>query len=233
MSATLCCATADGAINGPLEPTPSPTAATCVLPTNGHGAGPSEGLLAGLTGWLPAAATQTAEAILISSSGERPLGGDHGDISQRIAGQRGNMPELLNVVIDISHHNGNVNLAKAKQDGILGVIHKATQGQTFKDPTYRRNRQSAKDAGLLWGAYHFGTGSDGLKQAQHFLAVVGNEPGTLLAPSTSSRTPQGQAWTSRRRARSSPASTRKRGGSRAFTRGTTSSSCWGPAPIRC
>src|SRR5262245_16850217 len=101
------------------------------------------------------------------------------------------------------------------------------------DPTYRRNRQSAKDAGLLWGAYHFGTGSDGLKQAQHFLAVVGNEPGTLLAPSTSSRTPQGQAWTSRRRARSSPASTRKRGGSRAFTRGTTSSSCWGPAPIRC
>src|SRR5262245_16850216 len=42
------------------------------------------------------------------------------------------MPEPLNVVIDISHHNGNVNLAKAKQDGILGVIHKATQGQTFR-----------------------------------------------------------------------------------------------------
>jgi lysozyme len=66
--------------------------------------------------------------------------------------------------IDISHHDGNVNLAKAKEDGILGVIQKATQGQTFKDPTYQRNRQKAKDAGLLWGAYHFGTGSDGLKQ---------------------------------------------------------------------
>jgi len=85
----------------------------------------------------------------------------------------------LNVVIDISHHNGNVDLAKAKEDGILGVIQKATQGQTFKDPTYERHRQKAKDAGLLWGAYHFGTGSDGLKQAQHFL-VVGNDPGTLL-----------------------------------------------------
>jgi lysozyme len=91
------------------------------------------------------------------------------------------MPEPLNVVIDISHHDGNVNLAKAKKDGILGVIQKATQGQTFKDPTYERNRQKAKDAGLLWGAYHFGTGSDGLKQAQHFLDVVGNDPGTLLA----------------------------------------------------
>jgi len=45
------------------------------------------------------------------------------------------MPEPLNVVIDISHHDGNVNLAKAKEDGILGVIQKATQGQTFKDPT--------------------------------------------------------------------------------------------------
>jgi lysozyme len=62
------------------------------------------------------------------------------------------MPDPLNVVIDISHHNGNVNLAKAKGDGILGVIHKATQGQTFKDPTYERNRQKAMDAGLLWGS---------------------------------------------------------------------------------
>ena len=90
------------------------------------------------------------------------------------------MPDPLNVVIDISHHNGNVNLAKAKEDGILGVIQKATQGQTFKDPTYERNRQKANQAGLLWGAYHFGTGNDGLKQAQHFLDVVGNDPGTLL-----------------------------------------------------
>ena len=90
------------------------------------------------------------------------------------------MPDPLNVVVDISHHNGNVNLAKAKEDGILAVIQKATQGQSFKDPTYQRNRQKAKDAGLLWGAYHFGTGSDGLKQAQHFLDVVGNDPGALL-----------------------------------------------------
>src|SRR5215471_15885383 len=59
------------------------------------------------------------------------------------------MPEALNVIIDISHHDGNVNLAKAKEDGILGVIQKATQGQTFKDPTYKRNpvrRQSSARA---------------------------------------------------------------------------------------
>jgi lysozyme len=90
------------------------------------------------------------------------------------------MPDPINVVIDISHHNGNVNLDKAKADGILGVIQKATQGQTGSDPTYKTNRTKATNAGLLWGAYHFATGSDGVKQAQNFLDVVGNPDKTLL-----------------------------------------------------
>src|SRR4051794_19704377 len=90
------------------------------------------------------------------------------------------MAKPINAVIDISHYNGNVNLAKAKDDGIVGVIQKASQGQSSVDPTYERNRGRARDAGLLWGAYHFATGSDGLKQADHFLNVVGDDPETLL-----------------------------------------------------
>lgn len=90
------------------------------------------------------------------------------------------MPDPLNVVIDVSHHNGNVNLDKAKADGILGVIHKATQGQTGSDPMYKTNRTKANNAGLLWGAYHFATGSDGVKQAQNFLNVVGDPAKMLL-----------------------------------------------------
>lgn len=87
----------------------------------------------------------------------------------------------LNVVVDISHHNGpNVNFAKLKAAGIVGVIHKATQGQTGLDFRYVSNRTKAKAAGLLWGAYHFATGSDGLKQAEHFLDVVGDPTNTLL-----------------------------------------------------
>lgn len=81
----------------------------------------------------------------------------------------------LNVIVDLSHHNGNVDLGKAKADGILGVIHKATQGTTYVDPMYATNRQKAQAAGLLWGAYHFGTGDDATQQAQHFLATV--QPG--------------------------------------------------------
>jgi lysozyme len=104
------------------------------------------------------------------------------------------MPSPLNVVVDISHHNGNVNLAKAKEDGILGVIQKATQGQSFKDPTYQRNRRKANDAGLLWGAYHFGTGSDGLKQAQHFLDVVGNDTWMSTEPKADAASPVQVCW---------------------------------------
>ena len=87
---------------------------------------------------------------------------------------------MINMVVDLSHHNGTVNLVKAKADGIAGVIQKATQGRTFKDPTYQTNRRKATDAGLLWGAYHFGTGSDGVKQAEHFLSIVKPEKETLL-----------------------------------------------------
>jgi len=90
------------------------------------------------------------------------------------------MPDLLNVVIDISHHNANPDFQQAKVAGILGVIHKATQGLTYKDPMYLTNRQKALDAGLLWGAYHFGDGTDGAAQADFFLSVATPGPDTLV-----------------------------------------------------
>jgi lysozyme len=87
----------------------------------------------------------------------------------------------VNAVVDVSHHNGTVNFQKAKDDGgLVGVIGKATQGLTFVDPTYKANRKKALDAGLLWGAYHFGTGSNGIHQAERFLATVQPDADTLL-----------------------------------------------------
>jgi len=88
---------------------------------------------------------------------------------------------MINSVIDISHHNGTaLNFKKAKDDGILGVIHKASQGQSNTDPMYKTNREKATDAGLLWGAYHFATGSGGVGQASKFLDSVGDLKGVLL-----------------------------------------------------
>ena len=89
------------------------------------------------------------------------------------------MPPGLNVVIDLSHHNNNVDFVEIAAAGVLGVIHKATQGTTGVDPMYAARRPAALAAGLLWGAYHFGDGSDGVAQADHFLDVVGSDPTTL------------------------------------------------------
>ena len=35
---------------------------------------------------------------------------------------------IINVVVDLSHHNDPVDFVRAKAAGIVGVIHKATQG---------------------------------------------------------------------------------------------------------
>ena len=88
---------------------------------------------------------------------------------------------MIDVVIDISHHNGtNLSFAKAKGAGIEGVIHKASQGSSNVDPLYKTNRKKAAAAGLMWGAYHFATGSGGVGQAMSFLKAVGDPAEVLM-----------------------------------------------------
>ena len=90
------------------------------------------------------------------------------------------MAKPVNVVVDLSHHNASVDFAKLKAGGVVGVIHKATQGLGFADKVYAARRKLALDAGLLWGAYHFGVGGDGSDQADFFIKTVGSDPNTLL-----------------------------------------------------
>src|SRR6267154_5809237 len=91
----------------------------------------------------------------------------------------GNMAS--NTVIDLSHHNGtNLKFDKAAADGIVGVIQKATQGEAYVDATFKKNRTAARGAGLLFGAYHFGTGANGVSQAVHFLETVQPDDDTIV-----------------------------------------------------
>ena len=87
----------------------------------------------------------------------------------------------LNVVIDISHYNTVTSFSDVKTDGVVGVIHKATESTNWSDPTYANRKQQAQAAGLWWGAYHFGTNDDGTAQAQYFLSKVNPGPNDLLA----------------------------------------------------
>jgi lysozyme len=70
---------------------------------------------------------------------------------------------------------------KVHASGIRGVIHKATQGVRYTDKMYAQRRELARAAGLLWGAYHFGTSAPVAEQVDHFLEAVGDVGGTLVA----------------------------------------------------
>jgi lysozyme len=80
--------------------------------------------------------------------------------------------DTCNVTVDISHLNTNVDLNRVQAAGVEALLHKATQGAGFTDSAYASRRAAAKDLGLLWGAYHFGTGDDPVAQAQFFLSVA-------------------------------------------------------------
>uniref|UniRef100_A0A0A9XM42 Lysozyme M1 n=1 Tax=Lygus hesperus TaxID=30085 RepID=A0A0A9XM42_LYGHE len=81
--------------------------------------------------------------------------------------------EKKNVVIDLSHHDGNVDLEAARGDGIEIVIHKCTQGLSFVDPKYSTNKATANKLGLTWAAYHFADNTNGYEQAEHFVKHAG------------------------------------------------------------
>ena len=86
----------------------------------------------------------------------------------------------LNAVVDLSHFNNVESFDTVKASGIAGVIHKATQGTGYIDSQYAARKPLALQAGLMWGAYHFGTGDDGVQQAEHFLSVVQPGPNDLM-----------------------------------------------------
>lgn len=87
---------------------------------------------------------------------------------------------LIPHVIDISHHNTVKDFTLAKASGIVGVIHKATQGKAYADPEYDARRFLAESAGLLWGAYHFATGDPVRLQVEWFLANALPDDDTLM-----------------------------------------------------
>jgi lysozyme len=101
---------------------------------------------------------------------------------------------MIDVVIDLSHHNADPDFRLIRSSGILGVIHKATQGTKNEDPTYASRRPAALAAGLLWGAYHFGTGVDGVSQAEHFLGKT-QPTGSELLVLDFEQNPQGPSMT--------------------------------------
>jgi len=84
-------------------------------------------------------------------------------------------------VVDLYHGDAVASFTRARNAGVLGIIHKATTGATGRDDEYRSRRPLARDAGLLWGAYHWGTAADAELQVDNFLNWADPDENTLVA----------------------------------------------------
>lgn len=78
-----------------------------------------------------------------------------------------------NTVVNLSHYDHVApNFAAMKKEGVIGIIHESTYPPGVVDDRYAERQSTATRAGLLWGAYHFGNGSDPVRQADFFLESV-------------------------------------------------------------
>lgn len=98
-------------------------------------------------------------------------------------------------VIDISHWETVTDFGALKKAGIEAVICKATEGLYYVDDTYQRYALGAREAGMLVGAYHFGTSENVEKQVDRFLNVVGKHSKDVLLALDWEPNPRGPEWT--------------------------------------
>ncbi|MFL6856574.1 MAG: glycoside hydrolase family 25 protein [Allosphingosinicella sp.] len=118
-----------------------------------------------------------------------PLTGADGGAAQPLAGtapaagSAAALPGLRPVplVVDLYHADRVTSFVAARNAGVLGVIHKATTGATGRDDAYRDRREAALEAGLLWGAYHWGTSRPAVEQVDNFLNWAQPDERTLVA----------------------------------------------------
>jgi lysozyme len=76
--------------------------------------------------------------------------------------------------IDLSHYQ-KVSSFAAIRAAVIGVIHKATEGESYTDPTFASRKSQARGAGLLWASYHFLHHGGIATQLRHYLDVA--QPG--------------------------------------------------------
>ena len=79
--------------------------------------------------------------------------------------------------IDVSAHNGMMNLDAATESGIEFIFIKASEGDTFRDANFRINYDKASHAGMKIGAYHFFRfDCDGVSQGMNLRKAIADRP---------------------------------------------------------
>lgn len=82
--------------------------------------------------------------------------------------------------IDLYQDDAVLDFKAVYASGIRLVIHKASEGATWRDAKYADRRKAATAAGLMWAAYHFGRGGDVSAQVANFLSAADPDDTTRL-----------------------------------------------------
>jgi lysozyme len=80
------------------------------------------------------------------------------------------------MIIDLSHYDPAYDYSAVKAAGIVGVIFKATQGQSWTDDTYVQQQHAAKAEALKWAGYHFADSSSVQGQIDNFMRFCCPDP---------------------------------------------------------
>ncbi len=86
----------------------------------------------------------------------------------------------IDAIIDI-YHSTSIDFDRVKNAGILAIIHKATEGASFRDKEYQVRKTIAKEKGFLWGGYHFSSGARVIDQVDNFLEYAQPDDDDLIA----------------------------------------------------
>lgn len=79
---------------------------------------------------------------------------------------------MASPVIDLSHHNPEPDWPAMKAAGVVGVIHKATEGTTYRDPDRQRRLAAAYRAGIKIATYHFMRPGNIAAQMDHYINTI-------------------------------------------------------------
>lgn len=84
------------------------------------------------------------------------------------------------LIIDLSHHNEVTDFDAIKKNGTIGIIHKATEGWSLVDETYKEREQAAKFAGLEWASYHYLHHGNVEDQMANYLQTINPQKGNRV-----------------------------------------------------
>ncbi|QZD97920.1 lysin A [Mycobacterium phage Beem] len=87
------------------------------------------------------------------------------------------IPEDPNAVtwgIDISNHQGEMDLNRVKAEGFDFIWCKVSEGANYRDPFWPGNRDKARAAGLILAGYHYVRTGDPAAQAKTFVEHLGD-----------------------------------------------------------